>query len=223
MKKEKILSESNIAKKRRAGKILKILCEEFPEVTTDLDHTSAFELLIATILSAQCTDVRVNIVTKDLFEKYKTPGDYVKADTEDLEEDIHSTGFYKMKTKSLKACCRDLMEKYNGKVPDTMEELIQLHGVARKTANVILGMIFKKAEGIVIDTHVDRISRKLGLSNQKNRDKMEKELMELIPKTEWIDFGSRIIFHGRKTCKARKPVCGECRLFDLCPSREDNL
>jgi endonuclease-3 len=173
--------------------------------------------LIATILSAQCTDERVNQVTKTLFQKYRRPEDYVRVKIEEFEKDIRSTGFYRNKAKSIKGACKAIIESFDGKVPDTMEELIILPGVARKTANVVLGNAFGIAEGVVVDTHVHRLSNRLGLSSQKQPEKIEVDLMGSVPREEWIHFSHLLILHGRTTCKAIKPLCSECVLEYLCP------
>ena len=183
-----------------------------------LVHSSALELLVATILSAQCTDVRVNGVTKELFKKYRTAKDYAGAETGALEQAIRSTGFFRNKAKSLKGAGAVLVERFGGEVPSTMEELLELPGVARKTANVVLGSWFKKATGVVVDTHVRRLTQRLGLTRQDDPGKIEAELMELLPVKEWIAFSHRLIWHGRKVCGARKPKCDLCTLAPCCPS-----
>jgi len=208
----------NGALKSRAKKIAAGLAKAYPEATCALHHSSALELLAATILSAQCTDARVNIVTKELFRKYKTAADYAKADPKLLEQDIRSTGFYRNKTKSLIGMGKVLVEKHGGVVPQTMDELLELPGVARKTANVVLGTWFKKATGVVVDTHVHRLSHRLKLSKHDDPSKIEKDLMELISQEGWIDFGHRMIWHGRRICDARKPLCEQCPINRLCPS-----
>ncbi len=205
-------------KKKRTAEIIKRLKKAYPDAHCALNHTNAFELLIATILSAQCTDERVNIVTATLFRKYLGPQDYVDATTEELENDIRSTGFFRNKTKSIKAASARLLEVYGGEVPKRMDELLTLGGVARKTANVVLGNAFGIASGVVVDTHVSRLSQRLGLTKNENADKIEKDLMELVPKKHWIMFPHWMIFHGRQICNARKPRCAECVLADICPS-----
>jgi len=205
-------------KKKRTAEIIKRLKKAYPDAHCALNHTNAFELLIATILSAQCTDERVNIVTATLFRKYLGPQDYVDATTEELENDIRSTGFFRNKTKSIKAASARLLEVYGGEVPKRMDELLTLGGVARKTANVVLGNAFGIASGVVVDTHVSRLSQRLGLTKNENADKIEKDLMELVPKKHWIMFPHWMIFHGRQICNARKPRCTECVLADICPS-----
>ena len=182
-----------------------------------LDHESAWQLLIATMLSAQCTDARVNIVTKDLFVKYPSVEAFAAADLKELEQDIHSTGFYHNKAKNIIACCKDLMEKYNGEVPSGIDELTSLAGVGRKTANVIRGNIFHEPS-IVVDTHVKRISLKLGITKSDDPVKAEQELMKVLPKDHWILYNIQLITFGREICKAPTPKCDECFLTDLCPS-----
>jgi endonuclease III len=204
----------------RIKMILSGLDKAFPGAQCALIHKSPLELLLATILSAQCTDERVNIVTRDLFRKYRTPQDYANAPQEELENEIRSTGFYRNKTKSIQGACRMILEKYAGVVPDTMEELLQLPGVARKTANVVLGVAFGKAEGIVVDTHVFRVSRRLDLTKSETPERIESDLMQEIPRNRWISFSHQMILHGRKTCKARKPICSECPIEKFCNSSE---
>lgn len=203
--------------KNRIKKILTILDAEYgTEVRTYLDHNSAWQLLIATILSAQCTDARVNIVTKDLFKKYRSVKAFADADLQELEQDIHSTGFYHNKAKNIIACCRILHDKYNDKVPCDIDELTKLPGVGRKTANVIRGNIYNEPS-IVVDTHVGRISRKLGLTEETDPVKVEYDLMEKIPKDHWILWNLHLITLGRSICTARKPDCEQCFLKKLCP------
>ncbi len=204
----------------RVKKILNGLDRAFPDAQCALIHANPLELLIATILSAQCTDERVNIVTRELFRKYRNPKDYANAPREELENDIRSTGFYHNKAKSIQGACRLILDKYSGVVPDTMEELLELPGVARKTANVVLGVAFGKAEGIVVDTHVFRVSRRLDLTQSETPERIESDLMQQIPKNRWIAFSHQMILHGRKTCKAKKPLCAECLLEKLCNSKE---
>ncbi|MCD6574016.1 MAG: endonuclease III [Thermoplasmata archaeon] len=198
--------------------ILKRLKKAYPHVKgTALNYSNALELLVATILSAQTTDERVNIVTANLFQKYRNPMDYANADLEELQNDIKSVNFYRNKAKYIKEACKTIVEKYGGKVPDSMEELVKLPGVSRKTANVVLSNAFRKDEGIVVDTHVIRLSRRLGLTNQKDRDKIEQDLMNKYPKEAWFDIANLLIAHGRKVCKARNPDCENCILKDICP------
>ena len=198
--------------------VIGILRQEYPDAFCALTHSSAFELLIATILSAQCTDARVNIVTRDLFQKYRSPADYVAVERAELESDIHSTGFFKNKAKNIQECCRAIIERFGGEVPDTMEELITLAGVGRKTANVLLGNWFGKNEGITVDTHVTRLMNLLGFVHTTNPEIIERELMPLVPKELWTDFTHFIISHGREICIARRPKCHQCSLSHLCPS-----
>ncbi|HVQ55186.1 MAG TPA: endonuclease III [Pyrinomonadaceae bacterium] len=205
-------------KKKRTAEIIKRLKKAYPNAHCALNHTSAFELLIATILSAQCTDERVNIVTATLFRKYRGPQDFVDVSQEELENDIRSTGFFRNKTRSIKAASSRLLEVYGGEVPKTMEDLLTLGGVARKTANVVLGNAFGIASGVVVDTHVGRLSQRLGLSKNQTAEKIEQDLIALVPKEHWIMFPHWMIFHGRQICNARKPKCTECVLGDICPS-----
>jgi endonuclease III len=202
----------------RAKRIVKRLASSYGDATCALVHSNALELLVATILSAQCTDVRVNLVTKDLFKRYKTAKDFGEAEPGALEAAIRSTGFFRNKAKSIRGAARILVEKFGGEVPQTMEELLELPGVARKTANVVLGTWFKKATGVVVDTHVQRLSRRLQLTREDDPKKIEQDLMKLLPPEEWINFSHRLIWHGRRLCTARKPKCGECPLAELCPS-----
>lgn len=190
----------------------------YPRAECALTHSSTLELLIATILSAQCTDVRVNLVTQPLFKKYRHPMDYAKANPRTLEREIRSAGFYRNKSKSIREACRKIVKEFDGRVPSTMEELIRLPGVGRKTAGVVLGTWFGKAEGIVVDTHVGRISKRLGLSRGENPQKIERELMNLVPRKDWIQFSHMLIWHGRKICTARFPKCAQCPLAADCPS-----
>jgi endonuclease-3 len=201
--------------KSRINKILQILKSTYPDVKTALRHQNPLEMLIATILSAQCTDVRVNEVTKTVFKKLRTAKDYADIPLAELEEMIRPTGFFRNKAKSIKACCQRLVEKHGGKVPDNMEALTQLPGIGRKTANVVLGSAFG-IPGIVVDTHVKRVSQRIGLTKEKDPVKIEFELMELIPKKDWIDFSHEIIWHGRRLCQARKPKGPQCPLRELC-------
>jgi endonuclease-3 len=201
--------------KDRVKKILQILRKTYPQVKTALKHKNPLELLIATILSAQCTDTRVNQVTPILFKKLKTAKDFAELPLDDLEEIIRPTGFYRNKAKSIKACCKVIVSRHGGKVPDNMEALVLLPGIGRKTANVILGAAFQ-VPGIVVDTHVKRVSHRIGLTEQKDPVKIEFDLMGLVPKKDWIDFSHQMIWHGRTLCKARNPNCPECPLRDLC-------
>jgi len=203
--------------KGRAKEIIRRLKRAYPDAHCALNHTSAFELLIATILSAQCTDARVNIVTADLFRKYRGPADYLKVAQTELERDIHSTGFFRNKSKNIQAACKRIIEEFKGEVPRTMTEILSLGGVARKTANVVLGNAFGIASGVVVDTHVARLSQRLGLTTNMNAEKIELDLQQLVPKRDWILFPHLMISHGRQICIARKPKCLECPLNDICP------
>jgi endonuclease-3 len=202
--------------KTRAEKISKILQGLFPEVKTQLFHQNAFQLLVATILSAQCTDKQVNQVTAALFKRLKTPDDFAAAPLKSIEKLIRPTGFFHNKAKNIKNCARAILEQHGGQVPRTLEELVKLPGVGRKTANVVLGAAFG-IPGIVVDTHVARISNRLGLTTNKNPVKIEFDLMRLIPRRDWNDFCLRLIFFGRATCSARNPKCPQCPLNNLCP------
>lgn len=203
--------------RKHAAAVVRRLAREYPEATCSLDFRSPLELLVATILSAQCTDLRVNLVTKALFQKYAKAADYASARPAELEKDIQSTGFFRNKAKSIQGCCRILAERYGGQVPQDIETLVDLPGVGRKTANVILGTAFGIATGVVVDTHVTRVSRRLGLTAHKDAVKIERDLIELLPKKEWIAFSHRVIQHGRRICAARKPKCDVCPLGDICP------
>ena len=205
-------------KKKQTLEIIKRLKKAYPDAHCALNHSNAFELLIATILSAQCTDQRVNIVTADLFRKYRGPADFLTVDQAELEKDIHSTGFFRNKAKSIQGACRRIIDEFGGQVPRTMDEILTLPGVARKTANVVLGNAFGIASGVVVDTHVARLSQRLGLTTNENAEKIEKDLVELVPKRHWIMFPHWLITHGRQVCQARKPRCRECVLADICPS-----
>lgn len=210
--------ESIAAKKARAAEIVRRLRAEYPDARCSLDHENAYQLLVATILSAQCTDERVNQVTPALFARYPTAEDLAAARQEELEELIRSTGFYRSKAKSLLGMANALVERHGGQVPDTMDALVELPGVGRKTANVVLGNAFGKAEGVVVDTHVTRLSNRLGLTRHKDPVKIEADLMELVPREDWTDLAHLFIYHGRAVCKAPKPRCGACVVADLCPS-----
>jgi len=212
------MRESKSQLKERTEKIIKLLKRAHPDAKCALNHANAFELLIATILSAQCTDERVNKVTADLFRKYRKPEDYLKVPATELQQDIRTTGFFRNKTKSIQGASKMLVEEFNGEVPQSMEELLKLPGVARKTANVVLGVAYGKAEGVVVDTHVSRLSHRLKLTRHKDAGKIEKDLMEIVPRKNWIEFAHLLIFHGRRICKARRPLCEECVVEELCPS-----
>lgn len=217
MKKKK-KTESIDEKKRRVRSLLSILTKEYPSTKTALHYGDPFQLLVAVILSAQCTDARVNLVTPLLFSRLATPSDFANADVRELETLIHSTGFYHNKAKNIIACAKALLEKHNGIVPQTMEELHALPGVGRKTANVVLGDAFGKIEGIVVDTHVTRLSNRLNLTVEQDPVRIEKDLMLLVSKKYWFKFSHALILHGRKICSARKPLCQECSVNKLCPS-----
>ncbi|HXT63951.1 MAG TPA: endonuclease III [Pyrinomonadaceae bacterium] len=212
------MRETKAEKKARTLDIIKLLKRAHPDAKCALNHSNAFELLIATILSAQCTDERVNKVTADLFRKYHKPEDYLKVRDTELQEDIRTTGFFRNKTKSIQGACAMLIDNFNSEVPKTMDELLTLPGVARKTGNVVLGVAYGIAAGIVVDTHVSRLSHRLTLTKQKDAVKIENDLLELVPKKDWIMFSHLLIFHGRRICKARRPLCEECVVEKLCPS-----
>jgi endonuclease III len=206
------------AKFLRAEKIYSRLEAAYPDAKCALDFTSPLQLLIATILSAQSTDRTVNTITPALFKKYKSAKDFARAKTPELEEMVHSTGFFRNKTKSIQGATRIIDERYHGEVPQTMEELLELPGVARKTANVVLGVAFGKAEGVVVDTHVQRLSRRLDFSKEERPDKIEEDLMKLFPRDRWIHLAHLLIHHGRAICDARRPKCAQCPIEDLCDS-----
>ena len=212
------MRESKSQRQARTQEIIKLLKRAHPDAKCALNHANAFELLIATILSAQCTDERVNKVTADLFRKYRQPEDYLKVRDTELQKDIKTTGFFRNKTKSIQGACKVLIQEFGGEVPRTMEELLRVPGAARKTSNVVLGVAYGIAEGVVVDTHVSRLSQRLKLTRQKDPVKIEKDLMELVPKKDWIIFSHLLIFHGRRICKARRPLCEECVVESLCPS-----
>ncbi len=207
------------AKKERMAEVLDILSKIYPDVKIQLNHSNTFELLIATMLSAQCTDARVNIVTQTLFQKYKTPQDYLLVPAEELEQDIFSTGFYKAKAKSIRGACKSIIDNYNNEVPNNINDLVKLPGVGRKTANVVLGHAFD-TPGVVVDTHVKRISNKLVMVDTDDAVKIEYELQKLIPKEKWVIFTHYFISLGRETCIARRPKCAKCPINHLCPSSE---
>lgn len=215
-----VANKTLVTRKQRVEAILPILKRTYPQAKCSLDHRTPLELLVATILSAQSTDERVNIVTKDLFRKYRSAKDYAAAPQDQLERDIHSTGFYRNKAKSLRAMAQALLEKHNGKVPDTMDELTALAGVGRKTANVVLGNAFGKNVGIVVDTHVTRLAWRLGLTKHKEPQKIEQDLIPLVPQEDWTLFSHLLIHHGRAICQARNPKCEECPIRRFCPSAE---
>jgi len=216
--KKKAPKETTEELTKRTREIIRKLKRAYPGAKCSLNHSNAFELLIATILSAQCTDDRVNIVTADLFRKYRKPEDYLKVSPRELEKDIQSTGFFRNKTKSIQGTAKMLTETYGGEVPKTMDELLELPGVARKTANVVLGNAFDIKAGVVVDTHVTRLSHRLNLTQEKTAEKIEQDLIPIVPKKDWVIFPHLIIYHGRKTCKARNPQCAECVVEKTCPS-----
>ncbi len=201
--------------KKKADRVYKRLLKAHPKANIELKFSNPLELLVATILSAQCTDTRVNSVTTHLFKKYKKPQDYLARPASQLEEDIHSTGFFRQKAKSIRGVMKDLIEKHSGKVPDNMDDLVRLPGVGRKTANVILGNIFG-IPGIVVDTHVSRVSKRIGFTKEKNPEKIESDLSEIFSKSKWSYLSHLLISHGRNICKARKPLCDDCSITDLC-------
>ncbi len=212
--------ESKARRAERTGQILARLKERYPDSRCALRHRNALQLLVATILSAQCTDKRVNEVTRDLFRKYRTAEDYAGADPAELEEDVRSTGFYRNKARALKGLGQALVDDHKSRVPKTMDELVALPGVGRKTANVVLGNAFDIEVGVVVDTHVGRLSRRLVLTEEKDPVKVERDLMRLVPEGSWTLWSHLLIDHGRAVCKARKPDCSGCSLVDLCPSAE---
>ena len=205
-------------KRERTGRIIQGLKETYPDAHCELNYTNPLELLIATILSAQSTDKQVNIITADLFKKYRTAVDYARAPAAELENDLRRIGLFRNKAKSVKACCTELVEKHGGEVPRTMAELVKLAGVGRKTANVVLGNAFNVSEGIVVDTHVARLSDRLGLSRAETAEKIEVELQRLVPREHWTMFSHWLIWHGRRRCFARNPDCEECEIQILCPA-----
>ena len=203
--------------RRHAAKIARRLARAYPDARCALDFQSPLELLVATILSAQCTDKRVNIVTPDLFAKYRSAADYAMADLPELEKAIQSTGFFRNKAKNIKACCQKLVEEYDGQIPKDMDALVALPGIGRKSANVILGAAYGLVFGVVVDTHVLRVSRRMGLTENKDAVKVERDLMSLLPKKEWLSFSHRVVYLGRGPCTARKPKCDDCPAVDVCP------
>jgi endonuclease-3 len=209
--------ESAADLKARTTKIIAGLRKTYPDAHCELNHSTPLELLVATILSAQCTDKRVNLVTADLFKRYRTARDYAEAPLADLEQAVKTAGFFRNKAKNIQACCRKLVEKHGGEVPRTMDELTHLDGVGRKTANVVLGNAFGINEGVVVDTHVARLSERLGLTRQKTPEKIEEDLMKLVPREQWTLFSHWLICHGRRRCDARKPDCAGCEIRALCP------
>jgi endonuclease-3 len=224
---KKSKQEKKVAKKvgdgtdpKRVSAILQKLDEAYPEATCELKHDNPFQLLISTILSAQCTDVRVNEVTKTLYQKYKTPKDFAYADPKELEQEIRPTGFFRNKTKSIMGASKGILENFKGEVPKTMDEILTLPGVARKTGNVVLGSGYGIASGVVVDTHVMRLSRRLDLTKHEDPKKIEQDLIKIIPQDSWIKFSHQLIWHGRRVCIARKPRCTECNLESICYSKD---
>lgn len=207
--------------KQRIGEMIEILRKNYPRSRTALKFETPLQIMVSTILSAQCTDERVNLITRALFKKYETAADFASADREELEEEIRPAGFFRNKTKSIIDASKKIVEDFGGKVPDSMEELITLPGVARKTANIVLSSSFKKVEGIAVDTHVKRLSQRLGLSKEKDPNKIERDLMATVPKEDWLDFNYMLVNHGRKICQARRPRCPSCDISHLCPSAEE--
>ena len=214
-----MLKESLKDKKKRIQKIIRLLKRYYPSVQCALTHKNPLQLLIATILSAQCTDKRVNEVTKTLFKKYPSVRDFAKSSLQELEKDIRPTGFFRSKADKIKNTCKKLINNFNGKVPSNMEDLVSLPGVGRKTANVVLGTAFNIADGVVVDTHVSRLSYRLNFTSFKDAEKIEQNLIQLLPTSQWIYFSHALILHGRQVCKARKPQCHVCFLSDICPQK----
>ena len=209
--------ETATARQERTEKILGALKRAYPDAHCELNFASPLQLLVATILSAQCTDKRVNLVTAELFRKYRSAADFARADLAELEQDIKTTGFFRNKAKNIKACCAALVQNHGGDVPRTMEELTALSGVGRKTANVVLGNAFGINVGVVVDTHVSRLANRLGLTRQTDAEKIEQELMPLVPREQWTLFSHWLIWHGRRRCAARQPDCAACEIARLCP------
>lgn len=210
--------ESKAALARRCARITAILKRDYPAAATRLHHADALQLLVATILSAQCTDDRVNLVTPGLFARYRSPADFAAASQADLEQQVRTTGFFRNKAKNIRAACQRIVDSFGGRVPDTMDDLLTLPGVARKTANVVLGNAYGKTEGITVDTHVIRLSARLAFSRQRDPVKIERDLMAVVPRKDWTVFSHLLIFHGRAVCTARKPRCPDCPVNNLCPS-----
>ncbi|MFZ1072810.1 MAG: endonuclease III [Verrucomicrobiia bacterium] len=209
--------ETTQAKTARLKKIIAGFQKTYPEAHCELTYSNPLQLLVATILSAQCTDKRVNIVTKDLFGKYRSAADFANAPLAGLEQAIKSTGFYRNKARNIQNCCRKLVEQHGGQVPRTMEELIQLGGVGRKTANVVLGNAFNVVVGVIVDTHAMRLSHRLGLTKEKTPEKIERDLIKLLPRSHWLLFSHWLVWHGRRRCYARKPDCANCEVLEWCP------
>jgi endonuclease III len=208
---------------KRVAAMLAKLDQAYPTAECELKHDNAFQLLVSTILSAQCTDVRVNQVTATLYQKYRGPKDFAYADPKELEQEIRPTGFFRNKTKSVMGASKEILERFGGEVPRTMEEMLTLPGVARKTANVVLGTAYGIASGIVVDTHVQRLANRLDLTRNEDPKKIEQDLMQVIPKAKWIQFSHQLIWHGRRVCGARKPKCAECNLETLCYSKDKTV
>jgi endonuclease-3 len=215
--------EAKAARRARVAEVIRRLCAAYPDAHCELEYANPLELLVATILSAQCTDKQVNRVTADLFKKYRRAADYARAPLAELEQDIRSLGFFRNKARSLQRCCQRLVERHGGRVPESMAELTQLEGVGRKTANVVLGNAFGRDEGIVVDTHVSRLAQRLGLTRQSLPEKIEQELLLLVPRELWTLFSHWLIWHGRRRCAARKPDCPNCELRPLCPTARTAL
>lgn len=213
-----VKKESKVKLKSRTKQIIARLRKEYPDPRIALDFSNPLELLVAVILSAQCTDERVNIVTKELFRKYRSAADYARANQAELEQDIRSTGFFRNKAKNIIACCKMIVEKHGGSVPQSLEELVELAGVGRKTAHCVMGGAYGISTGVIVDTHVKRLSERLGLSKQAAPEKIEQDLMEIVPHKDWYQFSNMLIWHGRKVCIARKPNCPACTINNLCPS-----
>ena len=209
------MAQSELEKK--AAMVADALAEDFPDAECELEHRNGFELLIATILAAQCTDERVNQVTRNLFAQHPTATQLAEVSLEELEELVHPTGFYRNKAKSVKSCCEALVRDHDGEPPQSLDALLKLPGVGRKTAHLVLGVAYGQATGVVVDTHVRRVAKRLGLADEKNADKTEAALNALLPPSEWIEFSHRMILHGRRVCKAKKPQCESCTLLPLCP------
>ncbi|MCA1641336.1 MAG: endonuclease III [Acidobacteria bacterium] len=208
----------NSADRARTRKLVSRLKKSYPDARCSLNFSTPLELLVATILSAQCTDERVNLVTAELFRKYRRPDDYAAVAQEELERDIRPTGFFRNKAKAIQGACKLISERHGARVPETMEELLELPGVARKTANVVLGNAFRISSGVVVDTHVSRLSQRLALTLETQPEKIERDLCELVPRADWIEFPHLLISHGRAVCKARTPLCADCLLLELCPT-----
>lgn len=206
-------------RKKKASEIIQLLGQEYPDAKVALEHKNPFELLIATILSAQSTDVQINKITKRLFKKYRGPEDFAKTPIEEIENDIKSSGFYRNKSKNIRKTCEILVRDFDSKVPRSMEDLVKLPGVARKTANIVLSGGYGLVEGIAVDTHVKRLSQRLGLTDNSDQNKIERDLMEIVPREEWFNISNLLIFHGRAVCNAKRPKHDRCVLYHLCPSR----